>query len=195
MPRSDHARIQTSAAPTQAQIEKDVQSLASEAQPGDESTFSHPRVAAIDRYDQLEEERKRASRLLRATLGHPEEPDRRRDLARAQARREAHLGYLLALLPFAWHVEHAYAARETATYGGADHIVVDQDVQIGRTTRRAGDTLARARRAFRGLHRVEEGRLPNSAADLRTAERIVFGGATASTGRQSPGLARNPRER
>jgi len=136
-----------------------------------------PPEIAVGRHDQLEADRQRASRVLRAMWSHPAPGDSeqilRGELERATARREAYLRRLLELLPFPWHIEHAYAARETARYGGADHIVIGRDVRVGRATKRAGDTLARPRRAFRGLHRTEEGRLPSSAADIRVAEKIL----------------------
>jgi hypothetical protein len=87
--------------------------------------------------------------------------------------REQYLRGLLGLLPFRWHVEHAYTPRETATYGGADHIVVDEVIRIGRLLRHPGDALSRTRQKFWGLHVVDDGRLPSSSADIKVAERIV----------------------
>ena len=83
---------------------------------------------------------------------------------RISAERDVYLRRVLSALPFRWHVAHAYASRETATYGGADHVVVDQGVKIGRVTRRVGDTLARPGRSFNALHSVVDDRLPDSRA-------------------------------
>lgn len=68
---------------------------------------------------------------------------------------------------------HAYTSQETATYGGADHIVVDEEVRIGRLHRRPGDALSRPRAKFLDLSRVENDRLPTSLADIKIAERLV----------------------
>ena len=92
-----------------------------------------------------------------------------------------YLRELLAQLPFRWHVAHAYTAQETATYGGADHVVVDDRVHVGRLKREPGDALSRPAKKFWGLSAVEEGRLPSSLADIRIAERIVAALSTLST--------------
>jgi hypothetical protein len=60
-------------------------------------------------------------------------------------------------------------------YGGADHIVVDEPVRIGRLRREPGDALSRTRAKFWGLSGVEDDRLPTSLGDIRGAERIVAG--------------------
>lgn len=102
-------------------------------------------------------------------------------------RREQYLRDLLAQLPFRWHVAHAYTAQETATYGGADHIVVDEPVRIGRLAREAGDALSRPRKKFWGLHDVAEAdRLPTSIADIRIAERIVASPPKAPQTKKTP---------
>lgn len=131
---------------------------------------------AVGDYEKIESARRAASKQARHTLyyGSKEEheaAERRHDeLAR---QREQYLRDLLARLPFRWHIAHAYTARETATYGGADHIVVDEPIRIGRLVREPGDALSRPRRKFLALYAVEEGRLPTARTDIKIAERIV----------------------
>jgi hypothetical protein len=131
---------------------------------------------AVGDYEKIEAARRAASKLARNRLyyGSKEEheaAERRHDELAAQ--REEYLRDLLSRLPFRWHVAHAYTAQETATYGGADHIVVDEPIRIGRLARAAGDALSRPARKFLALYAVEEGRLPTSVADIKIAERIV----------------------
>lgn len=124
---------------------------------------------AVGDYEKLEAERRAAWK--QHMRRYDEESNRQYDAA--VARREEYLRDLLARLPFTWHVAHAYTAQETATYGGADHIVVDEPIRIGRLKREPGDALSRSKRKFWGLHEVEAGRLPTSLADIKIAERIV----------------------
>lgn len=130
---------------------------------------------AVGDYERIERERRAAWKLSqRSPWGSEEHKARERDYDEVVERRTSYLRDLLSRLPFRWHIAHAYAARETATYGGADHIVVDEPVQIRRTTREPGDALSRPRQKFRDLQRVvEEDRLPTSLADIKIAERIV----------------------
>lgn len=44
-------------------------------------------------------------------------------------------------LPFAAHVEHAYTPRETGPYGGRNHVVVDEEIAVGRLGREAAVRL------------------------------------------------------
>jgi len=131
---------------------------------------------AIGDYEKLERARSAAWKLMRNRLyyGSKEEHDvAQRDYDELSTQRDRYLRDLLARLPFRWHIEHAYTPRETATYGGADHIVVDEKVGVGRIVRQPGDTLSRPRKKFWGLSSVEEGRLPSSLADIKIAERSV----------------------
>ena len=129
---------------------------------------------AIGDYEQIENDRRRAFKRMRGLYDPDERAASERRYEELSARREQYLSDLLARLPFAWHVEHAYTPSETATYGGADHVVVDEEVRIGRLVRRPGDALSRPRKKFWGLHAVAEAdRLPTSIADIRIAERIV----------------------
>lgn len=160
--------------PRQPLLEEDVQRITSGVDPAQ----GEPAIVA-GRHDQLLNGADLARRRLRVATGTPGESARRAEYDRSRSERDAYLRRVLGQLPFHWHVEHAYATRETANYGGADHIVVERDVQIGRATRRSGDTLARPRRAFNALYAVEAGRLPNSKADIRVAEKIAAGEAQA----------------
>ena len=109
--------------------------------------------------------------LLRSSEEHAAAEQRFRDLEQDRA---TYLRDLLAKLPFRWHVEHAYTPRETGSYGGADHIVVDEPVRVGRVTREPDDALSRPLRKFWGLSKVfEEDRMPSSQADIEVAERLV----------------------
>lgn len=128
---------------------------------------------AVGDYEQIEKDRRRAWKLMRGLYDPEERAANERQYTELNARREQYLRELLARLPFRWRIAHAYTAQETATYGGADHIVVDEPVHIGRLVREPGDALSRPRQKFWGLHDVEDGRLPTSAADIKIAERIV----------------------
>ncbi len=129
---------------------------------------------AVGAYEQIENDRRRAwKQMMHSSWGSEEHKELTRQHDDLVDRRAAYLRQLLAQLPFRWHVAHAYTAQETATYGGADHIVVDEEIQIGRLVRHVGDALSRSRQKFWGLHAVEEGRLPSSIADIKIAERIV----------------------
>lgn len=124
-------------------------------------------------YEQIEAARRRAWKAARSFYDPAERAIHARSYEELKARRAQYLRELLTRLPFRWHVEHAYTPRETATYGGADHIVVDEEVRIGRLVRHSGDALSRSRKKFWGLHAVEDGRLPSALADIKIAERIV----------------------
>lgn len=128
---------------------------------------------AIGDYEQIENDRRRAFKRMRGLYDPEERAANERRYAELSVRREQYLRDLLAQLPFPWHVEHAYTPRETAMYGGADHIVVDEAIRIGRLIRKPGDALSRPRAKFWGLSAVEDGRLPTSLADIKIAERIV----------------------
>jgi hypothetical protein len=47
-----------------------------------------------------------------------------------------------------WHVEHAFAQNEAASYGGREHLVLDVAFARGRLARAVGDALCRRRRKF-----------------------------------------------
>lgn len=129
---------------------------------------------AVGDYERFEAERRAAwKRQAIAAWGSEEHGELTRPHDALADRRAAYLRELLSRLPFRWHVAHAYTPSETATYGGADHVVVDDHVTIGRLKREPGDALSRPRRKLWGLHAVEEDRLPTSVADIRIAERIV----------------------
>jgi hypothetical protein len=133
------------------------------------------------RYRILEDERRRRQRALYANRDEARDGQLRAGLRAAQDERDRYLRDLLSRLPFSWRVEHNFAIRETPNYGGADHVVVTEEVRIGRLSRRTGDALSAPRSRFRGLHPVEENRLPNSTPDIEVAERIV---ASASRDRK-----------
>jgi hypothetical protein len=124
-------------------------------------------------YEQIENDRRRAWKLMRSLYDPEERATNESRYDELNARRAQYLRELLAELPFSWHVEHAYTPRETAMYGGADHVVVDEEVRVGRLVRHPGDALSRPRAKFCGLSGVEDGRLPTSLADIKIAERIV----------------------
>jgi len=131
---------------------------------------------AVGDYERLENKRRAAWKYARYALHHrPREEHAAAEGAYEEldSRRATYLRDLLAQLPFRWHVEHAYTPRETAMYGGADHVVVDDPVRIGRLVREPGDALSRPRAKFWGLSRVGDDRLPTSLADIKVAERVV----------------------
>lgn len=130
---------------------------------------------SVGEYAQIEQARRRAWKTHMRLY----DAESRWTYEEVSDRRDRYLRELLAHLPFRWHVEHAYTPRETATYGGADHVVVDEPVRVGRLARQPGDALSRPRQKFWGLSPVEEGRLPSSQADIEVAERIVARAATA----------------
>lgn len=140
---------------------------------------------AVGDYERLEVARRRAW-LMARHLPDPAEraPHERRSEA-LRSERDRYLRDLLAGLPFRWHVEHAHVPRETAMHGGADHVVVDEEVRIGRLARRPGDALSRPRHKFWGLSPTEEGRLPSAIADIRIAERIAERSAEVGQPRKS----------
>ena len=151
----------------------------------------------IGDYEQIENDRRRAFKLMRSLYDPEERGANERRYAELSTRREQYPHDLLARLPFSWHVEHAYTPRETATYGGADHIVVDEVIRIGRLVRKPGDALSRLRAKFWGLSGGEAGRLPTSLADIKIAERIVSAisapSAPSSSRRASRGNGSRPR--
>ena len=143
---------------------------------------------AVGDYAQIENDRRRAFKRMRGLYDPEERAASERRYEELLTRREQYLRDLLARLPFSWHVAHAYTAQETATYGGADHVVVDEPIRIGRLSREPGDALSRPARKFLALYAVEEGRLPTSLADIKIAERIVASASGArKTGRQLDG--------
>jgi hypothetical protein len=77
---------------------------------------------------------------------------------------------LLERLPFAAHIEHAYTPRETALYGGADHVVVEEEVRVGRIHRQARDALCKSRWSFWGLNRGGEDHEPSCKRCIEIAE-------------------------
>ena len=125
-------------------------------------------------YEQIEDARRIAwKRMLQSVRGPREHEERTRHLEELIARRTAYLQDLLTQLPFRWHIEHAYTPNETARYGGADHIIVDEPVNLGRLHREPGDALSRQRAKFWGLSAVDDDRLPTSQADIRVAEKLA----------------------
>jgi hypothetical protein len=78
----------------------------------------------------------------------------------------------VADLPFCAHIEHAYTPRETASYGGGDHIVVDEEVCIGRIRRDVGDALCKKRWRFWGLMPGGEDHAPNCTRCIEIAGRF-----------------------
>ena len=125
-------------------------------------------------YEQIERARRLAWKRLRMSpWGTSLYDEQDRQLKELTAMRVAYLHDLLAQLPFRWHIAHAYTPNETAGYGGADHIIVDEPVRIGRMHREPGDALSRPRQKFWGLSGVEDDRLPTALADIKIAERVV----------------------
>jgi len=53
-----------------------------------------------------------------------------------------------------WSVAHAYTPNEQATYGGADHLMLQGEFVSGRLHRRAGDALCKPARRFAYLQEV-----------------------------------------
>jgi len=49
------------------------------------------------------------------------------------------------------NISHNYSRRETHTYGGADHIILEKDFSFGRLKRKKGDALCKARGRFNDL--------------------------------------------
>lgn len=100
---------------------------------------------AVGDYEKLERARRAAwRRQLSTAWGSREHEEQTRLHEELSVRRVTYLHDLLAQLPFRWHIEHAYTPRETALYGGADHIVVDEAVR-----HRAFATRARRRTVAR----------------------------------------------
>jgi len=145
---------------------------------------------AVGDYERIEKDRRRAWKLSRGLYDPEERAANARRYEELNALREQYLRVLLKQLPFSWHIAHAYTAQETATYGGADHIVVDEPIRIGRLSREHGDALSRPQRKFWGLHAVEEHRLSTSLADIKIAERIVASPPTVEKKRSAKQLDR-----
>jgi hypothetical protein len=80
---------------------------------------------------------------------------------------------LLEQLPFAAHIEHAYTPRETALYGGANHVVVEEEVRVGRIHRHSRDALCKPRDRFWGLYRGGEDHVPSCRRCTEIAERAI----------------------
>lgn len=132
---------------------------------------------ALGDYEQIEQARRAAwKRRHHSPWGSSEYEERDRLYEKLKEHSVAYLRELLARLPFRWHIAHAYTPNESAGYGGADHIIVEEPIHIGRLRREPGDALSRRRARFWGLSRVEGDRLPTALADIRIAERIVAGG-------------------
>ena len=146
---------------------------------------------AVGDYEAIEAKRRAAWRQHMRTY----DAETARHFDELTDHRARYLRELLAQLPFRWHVEHAYTPRETATYGGADHIVLDEEVRIGRLHRLPGDALSRPRAKFWGLSPVEDERLPSSIADVRIAERLVAAGDGNAAKTRSPQSRRGARRR
>jgi hypothetical protein len=88
---------------------------------------------------------------------------------------------LLEQLPFPAHIEHAYTPRETALYGGANHVVVEQEVQVGRIHRSERDALCKRRDRFWGLYRGGEDHVPSCRRCIEIAERVIADPASVRT--------------
>lgn len=78
------------------------------------------------------------------------------------------------------HVEHEYAGRTTASYSGADHIVLDGPLHHGRLRRDVGDALCKERRRFRDLKPTDADRRASCVTCLRQAQRIAEVGMLAA---------------
>jgi hypothetical protein len=96
---------------------------------------------------------------------------------------------LLGELPFPAHIGHAYTPRETASHGGGDHVVVEQEVRIGRIRRVEGDALCRPRRRFWGLARGGEDHLPSCRRCVAIAERAIAEPGSVRTAAAGPSSA------
>jgi hypothetical protein len=129
--------------------------------------------SVIGDYEQIEQQRRRAWRMMRFAETTADRDVHSRLCDELGEKREQYLRALLAQLPFRWHIEHAYTPHETATHGGGDHVIVDEEVRIGRLVRLPGDALSRTRQKFWSLTRVNDDRLPDVLADIRVAERIA----------------------
>jgi hypothetical protein len=72
-----------------------------------------------------------------------------------------------------WSVAHAYTPNEQATYGGGDHLLLQQPLVMGRLRREAGDALCKPARRFNHLMEVSprSSPLPNCKHCLRLAPR------------------------
>lgn len=77
------------------------------------------------------------------------------------------------------HVEHEYARRTTATYSGADHIILDSPLEYGRLRRNSGDALCKPYGEFRCLVEMGDGRWPTCKACKRQAIRLIEAGVIA----------------
>ena len=78
----------------------------------------------------------------------------------------------LAALGIETRVDHAYTPNERGNYGGAEHIVVLDDLDSGRLHRKAGDALCKPADQFWGLEHTHGG--PASCKTcIERAEQIV----------------------
>ena len=77
------------------------------------------------------------------------------------------------------HVEHEFALRTTASYSGADHIVLDSSLKYGRLRRDEYDALCKPLRNFRYLMETGDGRWPSCATCKRQAVRLIKAGVIA----------------
>jgi len=78
------------------------------------------------------------------------------------------------------HVEHEFAIRTTATYSGADHIILDSPLEYGRLRRNSGDALCKPYGKFRYLMEMRDGRCPTCKACKRQALRLIKAGVITS---------------
>lgn len=140
----------------------------------------------IGDYEKIEAARRAAWRQqARAPWGSQEHKLLERHHDDLAERRETYLRDLLAQLPFRWYIAHAHTGRATMSYeGGADHIVVDEPIHIGRLKREPGDALSRPAKKFWGLYRTDDRSLPTSLADIKIAERIVETAEPKKTSKQ-----------
>ena len=77
------------------------------------------------------------------------------------------------------HVEHEFALRTTASYSGADHIVLDSSLEYGRLRRDKGDALCKPLRRFRYLMETDDGRWPTCVTCKRQAISLIKAGVIA----------------
>ncbi|MEW6732476.1 MAG: hypothetical protein AB1489_14195 [Acidobacteriota bacterium] len=79
---------------------------------------------------------------------------------------------IVANLPFPWTTAYAYNPHEHANSNGRDHIILRQELHIGRLQRNAGDALCKPRDKFWGLEEVSNGS-PTCVKCLEIAERTI----------------------
>ena len=72
-----------------------------------------------------------------------------------------------------WHTEHAYSVRETGSFGGGDHIVIEKPLHLGRLKRKARDPLCKPRDKFKFLDIPDdEETRPNCKKCIEIAKRL-----------------------